>query len=138
MLTGMENPSNLKKRYCFGIFQNTRVIARYRPFISVKRMVFIRVIKIHWYILPVTFQQLKVQQREVFGISKLMKKTKLDMKNVQDIRLAKIICFFGTDGSNYSFKEWYRVNDDELIKSIGLKAGLAFEGCRFILYGVRA
>lgn len=46
--------------------------------------------------------------------------------------------FFGTDGSNYSFKEWYRLNDDELIKSIGLKAGLAFEGCKFILYGVRA
>lgn len=37
-------------------------------------------------------------QREVFGISKLMKKTKLDMKNVQDIRLAKIICFSGQMG----------------------------------------
>lgn len=44
---------------------------------------------------------------------------------------------FGTDGAAYSFNEWYRLNDGELIKSIGLKSGLAFAGCEFILYGVR-
>lgn len=35
--------------------------------------------------------------------------------------------------------EVYKVNDRvESIKSIGFRYGLAFEGCRFILYGVRA
>lgn len=80
----------------------------------------------------------KTESKSGFWNVEIDVKSKIRYEKCAKYSTAGSNTLFGTSGGSHTFEEWYKLNDDELIKSIGLKAGLAFEGCKFILYGVRA